>query len=189
MKKIKNKDVDSLYKFFDERNGQNIESELEVLGDKYFLFLNNKESRIATIKQVYWNYIERAVDWAKQAILYKKEVEFIRSLPDSRMKRLFYAIFFTKKYHFHCSGWIKFDIDEIRFLSNLTNVKLEDLADLAKYGFSVRVAGKERPTTTFFDPDVMIYGSLSEFYDDDIVGFVCKCDCPASFEDFIDVTD
>ena len=69
------------------------------------------------------------------------EIEFLKSLPNEKIKRLFYSLLCFEKLHWHESGWIRFEIDELAELGGLKTLKCEDFADLVPFGLKMREPG------------------------------------------------
>ena len=100
---------------------------------------------------------------------YEKEIEFLRSLPTEKIKRLFYSLLCFEKLHWHESGWIRFEIDELAELGGLKNLRCEDFADLVPFGLDMRVTGSKNAVTTYYSIGMMISKK-----NDDKVGEVVK---------------
>ena len=78
------------------------------------------------------------------------EVEFLQSLPSEKIKRLFYSLLCFEKLHWHESGWIRFEIDELAELGGLKTLKCEDFADLVPFGLKMRVTGSKNAVSTYY---------------------------------------
>ena len=81
---------------------------------------------------------------------YDLEIEFLKSLPDEKVKRLFYSLLCFEKLHWHESGWIRFEIDELAELGGLKTLKCEDFADLVPFGLKMRVTGSKNAVSTYY---------------------------------------
>ena len=81
---------------------------------------------------------------------YDLEIEFLKSLPDEKIKRLFYSLLCFEKLHWHESGWIRFEIDELAELGGLKALKCEDFADLVPFGLKMRVTGSKNAVSTYY---------------------------------------
>ena len=81
---------------------------------------------------------------------YDLEIEFLKSLPDEKIKRLFYSLLCFEKLHWHESGWIRFEIDELAELGGLKTLKCEDFADLVSFGLKMRVTGSKNAVSTYY---------------------------------------
>lgn len=87
---------------------------------------------------------------------YDLEIEFLKSLPNEKIKRLFYSLICFEKLHWHESGWIRFEIDELAELGGLKNLRCEDFADLVLFGLDMRVTGSKNAVTTYYSIGMMI---------------------------------
>ena len=81
---------------------------------------------------------------------YDLEIEFLKSLPSEKIKRLFYSLLCFEKLHWHESGWIRFEIDELAELGGLKILKCEDFADLVPFGLKMRVTGSKNAVSTYY---------------------------------------
>ena len=81
---------------------------------------------------------------------YDLEIEFLKSLPSEKIKRLFYSLLCFEKLHWHESGWIRFEIDELAELGGLKTLKCEDFADLVPFGLKMRVTGSKNAVSTYY---------------------------------------
>lgn len=81
---------------------------------------------------------------------YNLEIEFLKSLPSEKIKRLFYSLLCFEKLHWHESGWIRFEIDELAELGGLKALKCEDFADLVPFGLKMRVTGSKNAVSTYY---------------------------------------
>ena len=81
---------------------------------------------------------------------YESEACFLRSLPNEKIKRLFYSLLCFEKLHWHESGWIRFEIDELAELGGLKTLKCEDFADLVPFGLKMRVTGSKNAVSTYY---------------------------------------
>ena len=81
---------------------------------------------------------------------YDLEIEFLKSLPSEKIKRLFYSLLCFEKLHWHESGWIRFEIDELAELGGLKTLKCEDFADLVSFGLKMRVTGSKNAVSTYY---------------------------------------
>ena len=87
---------------------------------------------------------------------YEKEIEFLQSLPTEKIKRLFYSLICFEKLHWHESGWIRFEIDELAEIGGLKNLRCEDFADLVPFGLDMRVTGSKNAVTTYYSIWIMV---------------------------------
>ena len=81
---------------------------------------------------------------------YDLEIEFLKSLPSEKIKRLFYSLLCFEKLHWHESGWIRFEIDELAELGGLKTLKCKDFADLVPFGLKMRVTGSKNAVSTYY---------------------------------------
>lgn len=87
---------------------------------------------------------------------YDLEIEFLKSLPNEKIKRLFYSLLCFEKLHWHESGWIRFEIDELAEIGGLKTLKCEDFADLVPFGLKMRVTGSKNAVSTYYSIGWMI---------------------------------
>lgn len=122
--------------------------------------------KIVNIQDVYSRLSDRNVTILKEKIsesqfnkniardkvisFYNTEVEFLQSLPNEKIKRLFYSLLCFEKLHWHESGWIRFEIDELAELGGLKTLKCEDFADLVPFGLKMRVTGSKNAVSTYY---------------------------------------
>lgn len=95
------------------------------------------------------NY-EKMIQIDQKISLYDLEIEFLKSLPSEKIKRLFYSLLCFEKLHWHESGWIRFEIDELAELGGLKELKCEDFADLVPFGLKMRVTGSKNAVSTYY---------------------------------------
>lgn len=81
---------------------------------------------------------------------YDLEIEFLKSLPSEKIKRLFYSLLCFEKLHWHESGWIRFEIGELAEIGGLKVLKCEDFADLVPFGLRMRVTGSKNAVSTYY---------------------------------------
>ena len=104
------------------------------------------------------------------------EIEFLKSLPNEKIKRLFYSLLCFEKLHWHESGWIRFEIDELEALGGLKTLKCEDFADLVSFGLKMRVTGSKNALSTYYSIGWMIEtqtGTHRERQVVDVLGTEC----------------
>ena len=94
--------------------------------------------------------IARKISRDQEIYFYDLEIEFLKSLPDEKIKRLFYSLLCFEKLHWHESGWIRFEIDELAELGGLKTLKCEDFADLVPFGLKMRVTGSKNAVSTYY---------------------------------------
>lgn len=118
---------------------------------------------------------------------YDREVEFLRSLPSEKIKRLFYSLLCFEKLHWHESGWIRFEIDELAELGGLKNLRCEDFADLVPFGLDMRVTGSKNAVTTYYSIGLMIDKRAGKYRMKEIVD-VLGTECAERFWEVVNGT-
>ena len=109
------------------------------------------EDSLNILKEVFREQDLRTKIEAGQVIsFYDLEIEFLKSLPSEKIKRLFYSLLCFEKLHWHESGWIRFEIDELAELGGLKTLKCEDFADLVSFGLKMRVTGSKNAVSTYY---------------------------------------
>lgn len=93
---------------------------------------------------------KRMIETDQIISFYDIEIEFLKSLPDEKIKRLFYSLLCFEKLHWHESGWIRFEIDELAEIGGLKTLKCEDFADLVPFGLKMRVTGSKNAVSTYY---------------------------------------
>ena len=93
---------------------------------------------------------EKMIETDQVISFYDLEIEFLKSLPSEKIKRLFYSLLCFEKLHWHESGWIRFEIDELAELGGLKTLKCEDFADLVPFGLKMRVTGSKNAVSTYY---------------------------------------
>lgn len=127
MKKIKKSDVDKIASMLSD------DSLANVLKEKF--------------ERLSW---EKFIGRDANIVFYDLEIEFLKSLPNEKIKRLFYSLLCFEKLHWHESGWIRFEIDELAELGGLRILKCEDFADLVPFGLKMRVTGSKNAVSTYY---------------------------------------
>lgn len=94
--------------------------------------------------------ITRKISRDQEIYFYDLEIQFLKSLPNEKIKRLFYSLLCFEKLHWHESGWIRFEIDELTELGGLKMLKCEDFADLVPFGLKMRVTGSKNAVSTYY---------------------------------------
>ena len=94
--------------------------------------------------------IARKISRDQEIYFYDLEIEFLKFLPNEKIKRLFYSLLCFEKLHWHESGWIRFEIDELAELGGLKTLKCEDFADLVPFGLKMRVTGSKNAVSTYY---------------------------------------
>ena len=127
MKKIKKSDVDKIASMLSDDSLANI--------------LKEEFERLS---------FEKSIGRDMNIVFYDLEIEFLKSLPNEKIKRLFYSLLCFEKLHWHESGWIRFEIDELAELGGLKTLKCEDFADLVPFGLKMRVTGSKNAVSTYY---------------------------------------
>ena len=127
MKKIKKSDVDKIASMLSDDSLANI--------------LKEEFERLS---------LEKSIGRDVNIVFYDLEIEFLKSLPNEKIKRLFYSLLCFEKLHWHDSGWIRFEIDELAELGGLKILKCEDFADLVPFGLKMRVTGSKNAVSTYY---------------------------------------
>lgn len=109
------------------------------------------ENSLNILKEVFREQNYKTKIETEQVIsFYDLEIEFLKSLPSEKIKRLFYSLLCFEKLHWHESGWIRFEIDELAELGGLKTLKCEDFADLVPFGLKMRVTGSKNAVSTYY---------------------------------------
>ena len=115
------------------------------------------EDSLNILKEVFREQDYKTKIETEQVIsFYDLEIEFLKSLPSEKIKRLFYSLLCFEKLHWHESGWIRFEIDELAELGGLKTLKCEDFADLVPFGLKMRVTGSKNAVSTYYSIGWMI---------------------------------
>ena len=109
------------------------------------------ENSLNILKKVFreQNY-KTKIETEQVMSFYDLEIEFLKSLPSEKIKRLFYSLLCFEKLNWHESGWIRFEIDELAELCGLKTLKCEDFADLVPFGLKMRVTGSKNAVSTYY---------------------------------------
>ena len=109
------------------------------------------ENSLNILKEVFRKQDCKKIVETDQVIsFYDIEIEFLKSLPNEKIKRLFYSLLCFEKLHWHESGWIRFEIDDLAELGGLKTLKCEDFADLVPFGLEMRVTGSKNAVSTYY---------------------------------------
>lgn len=109
------------------------------------------ENSLNILKEVFREQNYKTKIETEQVIsFYNLEIEFLKSLPSEKIKRLFYSLLCFEKLHWHESGWIRFEIDDLAELGGLNTLKCEDFADLVPFGLKMRVTGSKNAVSTYY---------------------------------------
>lgn len=136
-------------KTIDEKTITSIFSSEKNDYDKSKVFLSEEMIKKLTDKVVEESIV-RKISRDQEIYFYDLEIEFLKSLPNEKIKRLFYSLLCFEKLHWHESGWIRFEIDELAELGGLKTLKCEDFADLVPFGLKMRVTGSKNAVSTYY---------------------------------------
>lgn len=168
---MKNKEIKAVYDSF-SKNGIETTEDFE---NSVLPSVKHKESKKKLIEKMKENWVEKIqkhlLDEAKISF-YDKEIEFLKSLPNEKIKRLFYSLLCFEKLHWHESGWIRFEIDELAELGGLKNLRCEDFADLVPFGLDMRVTGSKNAVTTYYSIGLMIDKGTGKYRTKEVVNFL-----------------
>ena len=146
---MKNKEIKAVYDSF-IKNGAEITEEFE---DFFLPSVKNKDAKkklLGKMKEVWLEKIQNQLLDEFMISFYDLEIEFLKSMPNEKIKRLFYSLLCFEKLHWHESGWIRFEIDELAELGGLKTLKCEDFADLVPFGLEMRVTGSKNAVSTYY---------------------------------------
>ena len=153
MKKIKKSDVDKIVSMLSDDSLANI--------------LKEEFERLS---------LEKSIGRDVNIVFYDLEIEFLKSLPNEKIKRLFYSLLCFEKLHWHESGWIRFEIDELAELGGLKTLKCEDFADLVPFGLKMRVTGSKNAVSTYYSIGWTIEKQMGKYRERkvmDVLGTEC----------------
>lgn len=146
---MKNKEIKAVYDSF-SKNGIETTKDFE---DSVLPSVKHKESKKKLIEKMKENWVEKIqkhlLDGVKISF-YDAEIKFLQSLPTEKIKRLFYSLLCFEELHWHESGWIRFEIDELAEIGGLKTLKCEDFADLVPFGLRMRVTGSKNAVSTYY---------------------------------------
>lgn len=109
------------------------------------------EDNLNILKEVFREQdYKKTIEIDQVISFYDLEIEFLKSLPSEKIKRLFYSLLCFEKLHWHESGWIRFEIDELAEIGGLKTLKCEDFADLVPFGLKMRVTGSKNAVSTYY---------------------------------------
>lgn len=146
---VKNKEIKAVYDSF-IKNGTETMEELE---DSFLPSVKNKDAKrklLGKMKEIWLEKIQNQLLDEFTISFYDLEIEFLKSLPSEKIKRLFYSLLCFEKLHWHESGWIRFEIDDLAELGGLKTLKCEDFADLGPFGLEMRVTGSKNAVSTYY---------------------------------------
>ena len=118
---------------------------------------------------------------------YDLEIEFLKSLPSEKIKRLFYSLLCFEKLHWHESGWIRFEIDELAELGGLKTLRCEDFADLVPFGLKMRVTGSTNAVSTYYSIGWTIEKQTGKYRERKVVD-VSGTECAEKFWEVVNGT-
>ena len=146
---VKNKEIKAVYDSF-IKDGTETTEELE---DSFLPSVKNKDVKrklLRKMKEIWLEKIQNQLLDEFTISFYDLEIDFLKSLPNEKIKRLFYSLLCFEKLHWHESGWIRFEIDELAELGGLKTLKCEDFADLVPFGLKMRVTGSKNAVSTYY---------------------------------------
>ena len=146
------------------------------------------EDSLNILKEVFREQDLRTKIEAGQVIsFYDLEIEFLKSLPSEKIKRLFYSLLCFEKLHWHESGWIRFEIDELAELGGLKTLKCEDFADLVSFGLKMRVTGSKNAVSTYYSIGWTIEKQTGKYREKEAVD-VLGTECAEKFWEVVNGT-
>ena len=145
------------------------------------------EDSLNILKEVFREQDLRTKIEAGQVIsFYDLEIEFLKSLPSEKIKRLFYSLLCFEKLHWHESGWIRFEIDELAELGGLKTLKCEDFSDLVTFGLKMRVTGSKNAVSTYYSIDWTIEKQTGKYREKKVVD-VLGTECAEKFWEVVNI--
>ena len=165
MKKIKKSDVDKIASMLSDDSLANI--------------LKEEFERLS---------LEKSIGRDVNIVFYDLEIEFLKSLPNEKMKRLFYSLLCFEKLHWHESGWIRFEIDELAELGGLKTLKCEDFADLVPFGLRMRVTGSKNAVSTYYSIGWTIEKQTGKYREKKVVD-VLGTECAEKFWEVVNASN
>ena len=146
------------------------------------------EDSLNILKEVFREQDYKTKIETEQVIsFYDLEIEFLRSLPSEKIKRLFYSLLCFEKLHWHESGWIRFEIDDLAELGGLKTLKCEDFADLVPFGLKMRVTGSKNAVSTYYSIGWMIEKQTGKHREKKVVN-VLGTECAEKFWEVVNGT-
>ena len=165
MKKIKKSDVDKIASMLSDDSLANI--------------LKEEFERLS---------LEKSIGRDVNIVFYDLEIEFLKSLPNEKIKRLFYSLLCFEKLHWHESGWIRFEIDELAELGGLKTLKCEDFADLVPFGLKMRVTGSKNAVSTYYSIGWTIEKQTGKHREKEVVD-VLGTECAEKFWEVVNASN
>lgn len=150
----------------------------------------NDELNIKIIGMLYEKYEEEEIKKESLGTIsfYDKEIEFLQSLPNEKIKRLFYSLLCFEKLHWHESGWIRFEIDELAELGGLKTLKCEDFSDLVPFGLDMRVTGSKNAVSTYYSIGWTIEKQTGKHREKKVVD-ILGAECADRFWEVVNASD
>lgn len=145
------------------------------------------EDSLNILKRVFRERKSEKMIAAEQMIsFYDLEIEFLKSLPNEKIKRLFYSLLCFEKLHWYESGWIRFEIGELAELGGLKILKCEDFADLVPFGLKMRVTGSKNAVSTYYSIGWMIEKQAGKHREKKVVD-VLGTECAEKFWEVVNI--
>ena len=146
------------------------------------------ENSLNILKEVFREQDYKTKIETEQVIsFYDLEIEFLKSLPSEKIKRLFYSLLCFEKLHWHESGWIRFEIDDLAELGGLKTLKCEDFADLVPFGLKMRVTGSKNAVSTYYSIGWTIEKQTGKYRERKVVD-VSGTECAEKFWEVVNGT-
>ena len=146
------------------------------------------EDSLNILKEMFREQDYKKVVETDQVIsFYDLEIDFLKSLPNEKIKRLFYSLLCFEKLHWHESGWIRFEIDELAELGGLKTLKCEDFADLVPFGLKMRVTGSKNAVSTYYSIGWTIEKQTGKHREKKIIDFL-GIECAEKFWEVVNGT-
>ena len=145
------------------------------------------EDSLNILKEVFREQDLRTKIETEQVIsFYDLEIEFLKSLPSEKIKRLFYSLLCFEKLHWHESGWIRFEIDELAELGGLKTLRCEDFADSVPFGLKMRVTGSKNAVSTYYSIGWTIEKQTGKYRERKVVD-VLGTECAEKFWEVVNI--
>ena len=146
------------------------------------------ENSLNILKEVFREQdYKTKIETAQVISFYDLEIEFLKSLPSEKIKRLFYSLLCFEKLHWHESGWIRFEIDELAELGGLKTLRCEDFADLVPFGLKMRVTGSKNAVSTYYSIGWTIENQTGKYRERKVVD-VSGTECAEKFWEVVNGT-
>lgn len=183
---MKNKEIKAVYDSF-IKDGTETMEELE---DSFLPSVKNKDAKrklLGKMKEIWLEKIQNQLLDEFTISFYDLEIEFLKSLPNEKIKRLFYSLLCFEKLHWHESGWIRFEIDELAELGGLKILRCEDFADLVPFGLRMRVTGSKNAVSTYYSIWMMIFEKNNKV--GKIVKTINRSECAEKFWEVVNASN